>query len=221
MNMMNSFNRTIDYIESELDGRIDEKEIARLSRYSFALFSRLFSILTGYSLSEYIRLRKLSRAAADLRNTDKKVIDVALLYGYESPDSFAAAFKKFHNASPSEVKQGKEFQSFSPLRLSLTLTGGQTMKVKIEKKQAFAVAGIGTTAGAPQDFPALWEKLFSKTPHEVLAQLGNGQSFGICTEVSDCNNFTYTAAYDVDTETGSKRKDSAFQFWKYPKPNTR
>lgn len=216
MNMMNSFNRTMDYIESELDGRIDEKEIARLSRYSFALFSRLFSILTGYSLSEYIRLRKLSRAAADLRNTDKKVIDVALLYGYESPDSFAAAFKKFHNASPSEVKQGKEFQSFSPLRLSLTLTGGQTMKVKIEKKQAFTVAGIGTTAGAPQDFPALWEKLFSKAPHEVLVQLGNGQSFGICTEVNDCNSFTYTAAYDVDTEHREQAKKLGLSLLEVP-----
>ena len=216
MNMMNSFNRTMDYIESELDGTIDEKEIARLSHYSFALFSRLFSILTGYTLSEYIRLRKLSRAAADLRNTNKRIIDVALSYGYESPDSFAAAFKKFHNVSPSQVKRGKEFQSFSPLRLSLTLTGGQTMKVKIERKQSFTVAGIGGIAGAPEDFPALWEKLFSKAPYEVLAQLGNGQSFGICTEVSDYNTFTYTAAYDVDTEHREQAKKLGLSLLEVP-----
>ncbi|MGI5173881.1 AraC family transcriptional regulator [Treponema sp. OMZ 840] len=218
MNMMNSFNKTMDYIESELDGTIDEKEIERLSRYSFALFSRLFSILTGYTLSEYIRLRQLSHAAADLRNTDKKVIDVALLYGYESPDSFAAAFKKFHYASPSEVKHGKEFQSFSPLRLSLTLTGGQTMKVKIEKKKAFTVAGVGGTASAPEDFPALWNKLFSKAPHEVLAKLGNGQSFGICTEVSDCKSFTYTAAYDVlpDAEHRERAEELGLSFLEVP-----
>ena len=132
--MLNSFNRTMDYIESVLDGEIDEKEVARISRYSFVLFARLFSILTGYTLGEYLRFRKLSRAAADLRNTNEKVIDIALKYGYESPDSFAAAFKKFHNASPSEVKDGKEFTSFLPLRLSLTVTGGNMMKVKIEKK---------------------------------------------------------------------------------------
>ena len=105
MNMLNSFNRTMDYIESVLDGEIDEKEVARISRYSFGLFARLFSILTGYTRGEYLRFRKLSRAAADLRNTNEKVIDIALKYGYESPDSFAAAFKKFHNASPSEIME--------------------------------------------------------------------------------------------------------------------
>ena len=68
----------MDYIESVLDGEIDEKEVARISRYSFALFARLFSILTGYTLGEYLRFRKLSRAAADLRNTNEKVIDIAL-----------------------------------------------------------------------------------------------------------------------------------------------
>ncbi|QTQ15166.1 AraC family transcriptional regulator [Treponema parvum] len=197
MNMLNSFNRTMDYIESVLDGEIDEKEVTRISHYSFALFSRLFSILTGYTLSEYVRFRKLSRAAADLRNTNEKVIDIALKYGYESPDSFAAAFKKFHDASPSEIKEGKEFTSFLPLRLSLTVTGGNMMKVKIEKKAAFTVAGLKETVSATTDFPSLWKKLYSRIPHSQLAKLGNGQSFGVCTEVSDCKDFTYMAAYDL------------------------
>ena len=163
----------MDYIESVLDGEIDEKEVARISRYSFALFARLFSILTGYTLGEYLRFRKLSRAAADLHNTNEKVIDIALKYGYESPDSFAAAFKKFHNASPSEVKDGKEFTSFLPLRLSLTVTGGNMMKVKIEKKDAFSVAGLKETVCASYDFPSLWKKLYSHIPHSQLAKLGN------------------------------------------------
>ena len=122
MNSIQSFNRTIDYIESTLDAEPDEKEIMNLSRYSYPLFSRIFSILVGYPLNEYIRLRKLSRAAADLRNGNEKVIDIAFRYGYESPDSFAAAFKKFHGISPSEVRNGKSFKLFSSVKLSLTVT---------------------------------------------------------------------------------------------------
>jgi len=134
MNIIQSFNGTMAYIERTIETGCDEAEIARISGYSYPLFSRIFSILVGYPLNEYLRFRKLSRAAADLRNTDAKIIDIALAYGYESPDSFAAAFKKFHGVSPSEVRNGKSFKLFSPVKLSLTVTGGQTMEIRIEKK---------------------------------------------------------------------------------------
>ena len=78
MNSIQSFNRTIDYIENTLDNELDEKEIAHLSHYSYPLFSRIFSILVGYPLTEYIRLRKLSRAAVDLRNGDRYRFEVWL-----------------------------------------------------------------------------------------------------------------------------------------------
>lgn len=92
--MIESFNNTITYIDTELAGTVNEKKVARLSGYSFPLFSRIFSILTDMTLSEYVRNRKLSQAAVDLRNTDEKVINIAVKYGYESADSFAAAFKR-------------------------------------------------------------------------------------------------------------------------------
>ena len=78
MNIIQSFNDTMAYIEKTLETGYDEAEIARISGYSYPLFSRLFSILVGYPLNEYLRFRKLSRAAADLRNTDAKIIDIAL-----------------------------------------------------------------------------------------------------------------------------------------------
>lgn len=95
--MIHSFNQTIKYIESVLDDKIDEKQIPSLSGYSYPMFSRIFSILAGYSLSEYIRLRKLTKAAMDLKDTAEKVIDIAFKYGYESSDAFAHAFKKIHD----------------------------------------------------------------------------------------------------------------------------
>ena len=196
MNIIQSFNGTMAYIERTIETGCDEAEIARISGYSYPLFSIIFSILVGYPLNEYLRFRKLSRAAADLRNTDAKIIDIALAYGYESPDSFAAAFKKFHGVSPSAVRNGKEFKSFAPIKLSLTVNGGQIMEVKIEKKSGFTLAGIQVDADQTSDFPKAWNSLFEKASHEELAKLGNGRSFGICSEVKDGKTFTYAAAYD-------------------------
>ena len=193
MNSIQSFNRTIDYIENTLDNELDEKEIAHLSHYSYPLFSRIFSILVGYPLTEYIRLRKLSRAAVDLRNGNEKVIDIALKYGYESPDSFAAVFKKFHGASPSEVRNGKGFKSFSPVKLSLTVNGGKTMEIRIEKKKAFSIAGLCIKSNQTTDCPKVWNDLFDKASHEELITVGNGQSYGACYDVKDCNSFNYMA----------------------------
>lgn len=78
MSIIKSFNSTIDYIETVLEDEIDEKIITHLSGYSYAMFSRLFSILTETTLSEYLRGRKLTEAAIALRDTDEKVIDIDL-----------------------------------------------------------------------------------------------------------------------------------------------
>ena len=101
------FNNTIDYLETVLDDEIDEKKVTQLSGYSYSMFSRLFSILTETTLSEYLRSRRLTEAAVILRNTDEKIIDVAFKFGYESSDSFGTAFKNFHGFTPSEVRNGK------------------------------------------------------------------------------------------------------------------
>ena len=58
-------------------------------------------------MAEYIRNRRLYMAALELKDSDKKVIDVALEYGYETPESFTKAFTRFHGASPSEIKQDR------------------------------------------------------------------------------------------------------------------
>ena len=100
MHMIESFNKTVDYIESVLNDEIDEKKIGALSGYSYSMFRRIFSILTGTTLSEYMRFRKLTHAAEALRETDKKIIDIVLDAGYDSPDSFGLAFKNFHGRTP-------------------------------------------------------------------------------------------------------------------------
>ena len=133
MQMIKAFNETIRYIESELDGEIDEGRVAVLSSYSYAMFSRLFSILTNMTLSEYIRLRKLTKAAMEINETDVKIIDIAMKYGYESPDSFTNAFKSFHHVTPTEVRNGEAYRVVSPIQLTLSGKCGKHMDGKIQK----------------------------------------------------------------------------------------
>jgi len=185
MNIIKSFNNTIDYLETVLDDEIDEKKVTQLSGYSYSMFSRLFSILTETTLSEYLRSRRLTEAAVILRDTDEKIIDVAFKFGYESSDSFGTAFKNFHGYTPSEVRKGKPFRAVSRVRLMLKVKGGNNMNITIQKKEAFKVAGINTKNIEPSSCPKVWDELFSKYSPEKLEKLGNGQSYGICHDIKN------------------------------------
>ena len=196
MNIIKFFNQTIDYIETTLGDKIDEKKIVQLSGYSYPMFSRIFSILTDYSLSEYIRLRRLTKAAFDLRKNEEKVIDIAFKYQYESPDAFSLAFKKYHNCTPMEVKQGKDFKIFSPIHLSLTIKGGNAMEISIKKKEKFIVGGIKAENIKTFQCPKVWEDLFTKVSFDDLEKLGNGNSYGICYETTSTKSINYMAAFD-------------------------
>lgn len=199
--MIQFFNETINYIESVLDNEIDEDESTRLSTYSYPMFSRLFSILTDITLSEYIRSRKLTEAAVLLRDTDIKVIDIAMKYGYESSDSFGTAFKKFHGFTPSEVRNGKPFKIVSRVQLVLSVRGGRSMNITIQKKNSFTVAGRNEQNINSSLCPSIWEKLYEKYSHDELASLGEGQSVGVCHDVENPSIINYIAGYivtDVD-----------------------
>jgi len=198
MNMMQAFHRTMDYIESVLDEEIDEARIAQLSGYSYPMFSRLFSILTEMPLSEYIRSRRLTKAALDLRETDEKIVDMAMRYGYESSNAFANAFRRFHGYAPSEVRKGKPFRVVSRLRLVLRVKGGTDMNITIQRKPAFTVAGVEASGVDSTMCPKVWDALFAKCPRERMTLLGSGQSYGMCHDVEDVKRINYMAAYDVE-----------------------
>ncbi|MDO4641252.1 MAG: GyrI-like domain-containing protein [Neisseria sp.] len=201
MNMMESFNNTIQYIETVLDDSIDEKEISCISGYSFPMFSRIFSILTSQTLAEYIRCRKLTRSAIDLRETDLKIIDIAIKYGYVSSDAFGFAFKNYHGFTPTEIRKGKPFKLFPCIQLVLSISGGRNMNIKIQRKPGFKVAGMIINNVACTDsslYPKLWEDLFKKYTHEELSKLtefGNGQSYGVCHHNGNVNPTNYMSGY--------------------------
>ncbi len=166
MNWSETISRAIDYIENNLTSDISIDDIAKQLYISSFYFQKGFSIVCGYSVGEYIRNRKLSLAAYELLHTDSKIIDIALKYGYDSPDSFTKAFTRFHGSTPTSVRRGGKIKEFAPLRINITLKGGYTMEYKIEEKESFKVVGLKDSfkyENANQEIPKMWKKIFIKS----------------------------------------------------------
>ena len=150
----------IDYIEDNLTETIDYEEVAKQCYSSSYHFQRVFSILCGFTLGEYIRNRRLTLAGRELATTNAKVIDVAMKYGYESPDSFAKAFQKFHGILPSQARNnGSNLKSFSRLVLKFSLEGGTTMNYRIEDKESLVLLGHSIKcSGSPTNADNTYEE---------------------------------------------------------------
>lgn len=138
MDSLKKMNTAMKYIEDNLTNEIDFKMVASLALCSEYHFKRMFSFLAGITLSEYIRRRRLSLAAFELQNNNVKVIDVALKYGYNSPDSFSRAFLHLHGVTPSEARNiGQQLKAYPAMTFQLSIRGGNEMNYRIEQKEAF------------------------------------------------------------------------------------
>lgn len=136
MDWITGISKAIDYIEEHITEPTDYARAAKETCSSPFNFQRVFALLCGYTLGDYVRMRRLTLVGEELLSTDAKVIDVGLKYGYDSPESFSRAFTRFHGVSPSAVRKGAAIRSFSRICVKLILTGGSIMKYRIEKKQA-------------------------------------------------------------------------------------
>ena len=153
MDWITGIQNAINYIEDHLTGELDYERIARESFSSPFHFQRVFSILCGYTLGEYIRNRRLTLAGTELATTREKVIDVAYKYGYDNPESFAKAFQKFHGITPSQARSsGVMLKSFSRLSIKVSLEGGSIMNYRIEEKPEILLTGYKRRfTGSPND----------------------------------------------------------------------
>ena len=142
MENIDKLNNLINYIENNLDQSIsDEKMCKILGVNSYTLY-RIFLFITGISLTEYIRNRKLSKAALDIIESNKKIIDIAYNYGYNSPDGFSRAFFKFHGIKPSEIKKKSQYiKNYPPYHFSNTDKNTE-LNYKIEDFNSFELTGI-------------------------------------------------------------------------------
>lgn len=175
MDMLARLNEALKYVEKNLDSTLDMKEVARIACCSEYHFTRMFSFLSGMTLSEYIRRRRLTLAAFDLSRDGSKVIDVAIKYGYASPDSFARAFQAMHGVTPSEARgRGSSLKAFPRMTFQLTIQGGGEMNYRVEQKEAFRIVGISKRVpivfhGVNPDIAAMYQSL---TPELINAIKG-------------------------------------------------
>lgn len=164
MDWLKNWNEALDYLEAHLDGEIRLEELGRLAGCSTYHFQRMFSYLAGVPLKEYIRRRRMTRAAADLR-AGEKVLDVALRYGYDSPTAFNRAFQAIHGAAPSLAKQdGVKLKAFPCIRFKFVLKGDTEMEYQIVQKDAFRIVGFRTPIPKDQEesfraVPEFWGRV--------------------------------------------------------------
>lgn len=146
MDWVNRMNSALDFIESNLTNELDEEAVCRIMGCSFSVFQASFSQITGKSVSEYIRHRRLTCAAQELLNTDNRITDIALEYGYQSADAFRVAFKQTHGVTPSEARKNfVKLTFYCRINFSLTIKGVDKMDYTIIEKDPFKVVGIRRT----------------------------------------------------------------------------
>lgn len=182
----------VSYIEENLDKELCIEDIAAKAYVSSFHFQRIFSVLCGFTVGEYIRCRRLTLAAQELASGEGKVIDIGLKYGYDSPDSFARAFAKFHGVPPSAAKQkGVKLNSFAPLKIKLTLEGGNMLEYKIVEKAQFTVMGRSRMFNSDtsyEEIPKFWTEHMQSGESKVVCGM-----YGICLD-GDGKNFEYIIA---------------------------
>jgi len=186
MNWLDRMNHAMEYVETHLSDTIDYDQVARMACCSTYHFTRMFSFIANVPLSEYIRRRRLTLAAFELQNSRVKVIDVALKYGYESPEAFSRAFKIMHGVIPISARdKGVSLKAYPRLSFHISIRGDVEMNYKIEEKQGFEMFGVSTKINAVDDsfeqpiteIPEFWEKCISDgTIGRIRAAAGLGEN---------------------------------------------
>ena len=186
------FQASINYMEENLTGELDIEEIAGIAAFSPYYYQRIFAALCGLTVGEYIRARRMTLAAQELTAGDVKVIDIALKYGYDSPDSFAKAFQKFHGITPSQARQsGAPLRSFAPLHIKITMEGGSMMDYRIVEKAQFTIVGVKRPFNADtsyQEIPKFWDEWMAQGEKRPI--MG---TFGVCIDMKG-KDFDYYIA---------------------------
>lgn len=193
MEWVERLNEAIAYLEEHLTDEVDYGRLGQIACCSSWHFQRMFAYMAGVPLAEYIRRRKMSLAAVDLREKDAKIIDVAGKYGYSSPTAFNRAFQSVHGITPSAVKQeGVTVKSFPPVTFKITVKGVEEMNYRIETKDAFRIVGVSVPLHRDigKNFaviPSKWQEIAADGTLGRLGEMMDTPPMGVL-GVSTCND---------------------------------
>jgi AraC family transcriptional regulator len=204
MEWLERMQNALDHIENNLEGTLEITEVAKVAYSSSFHFQRLFYMITGMTVADYIRKRRLTLAAQELSCSDHRVLDVALKYGYDSPESFTKAFKKVHGISPTAArKPGVPLKAYPRLSFHLSLQGDKDMDYKIVEKGPFQIIGkcIRTTTHDGENrrrIPEFWDECCASGLITRLCKYANtGTTLGVCTDFStDLEEMSYMVAVE-------------------------
>jgi len=201
----------IDYLERNLYGEADLEVAAREANCSVFHFYRMFEVITGIGPAEYLRRRRLSEAAMALSTGGaNKVVELALRFGYDSPDSFARAFRREFGCLPSDArKRGVNLHSYPPLTFTVVLRGDKAMEYRIEEGPAFTLAGISIRVKTKEgsnfiDVAGFWDKVTTDGRWKALCTRADFKRLGVCGVSRDFDMaaglFTYTIAINTPAD---------------------
>ena len=216
MEWLKHMNDALSYMEDNLEGEISIEKAARLACCSQYHFQRMFSYIIGAPLSEYLRRRRLTKAALDLQNGDK-VIEVAMRYGYDSPTAFNRAFQAMHGVSPSAARKPDTIlKAFPRVSFQLTIKGVTEMDYRIVKKEAFRIVGVRDPLlpDVEESFkrvPVFWQEVGQRGQIPAIAGLMNAEPMGIL-GVSTCNGENEENFYYIAASTDKPVPDNMFEF---------
>lgn len=213
MGWIESLQKAIDYMEDNILEHISIESVAKQANSSVFHFQRTFAILTGVSVGEYLRRRRLTLAAQELSNTDNKIIDVSFKYGYETPEAFSKAFRRQHSVTPSEVRNkiGKLI-SYNRLSIQVNLKGDEPMRYNIVEKERFEVVGVKREFSLVNEenlkgIPKMWDEIHEDGTNELLFKINNGEIkgiLGVCVDIREdqsMQEMDYWIATDYQGET--------------------
>ncbi|OOM06453.1 AraC family transcriptional regulator [Clostridium saccharobutylicum] len=207
MDWLNAMNNAVEYIEDHITEKIDIEKVAKVALSSTFHFQRMYHMITGVTIGEYIRRRRLTLAAQDIVSGEK-IINVAYKYGYETPEAFTKAFGKMYGISPSAAREsGANLKSYPKLTFHISIKGDKEMNYKIFDKGSFKVVGKQTriTMADEQNFnqvPEFWHDCMDDGSYELLSsKAGNLGVLGVSKDFDKCTQeFNYMIAVEEVNE---------------------
>ena len=179
MSWENRMNLAIDYIEENLNGQIAIDDIAKKACCSKFHFHRVFFSYFNVTVSDYIRKRKFTLAAVDIASSEVKIVDIALKYGYDSPNAFTRAFRNIHGKNPSEVRSSKvKIATYSRVSFPLEERGIEKMDYKIVERPSFDLVGKSKRFNFDEfikEGPKFWKEYVGSDEYKKLCQLTRGR----------------------------------------------
>ncbi|MBY9077358.1 AraC family transcriptional regulator [Paenibacillus sp. HN-1] len=210
MEWVDRMNHAIDYLEAHLCDDINPDEISRIMACPYSVFQRSFAPITGIQLSEYLRRRRLSCAAYDLQHTHQRILDIAVKYGYDSADAFAAAFKRMHGITPQEARRPEaNLKFYARLTFTLMITGVQEMDYRVVDRNVFRVLGIRRTTPSGG---GTWGTVKSDGTREKMEEIAEHKcDLGLCFGFDSEGNNDYMCGVEYDGED-----ILGFDYYQYP-----